>query len=67
MKQRKYKPGPEISTMVDLCHVLGRQEWVYLHKRPVHPSFLRNMSFNTLQAMTQRRVLRRTLENKEGV
>jgi len=59
-KQRphKFKPGAAVTSMSELDDRLSRREWMYFNDKPMHPAFLGNMSYWSLNVYLRKQMIR---------
>lgn len=48
---RKYRRGKLVNSYDELMKILDNGQWVFMGDKPVHPSFLVNLSVKKLKAM----------------
>jgi hypothetical protein len=61
--KRKFKRGQVIYSADALMAIFERNQYVYLHARPIHPAWLFSMQFRTVIQMMKAGVIREALPN----
>ena len=63
MKQRMYKPGKLLRTPMQVARATERGQWLYLHNRVTHPSWVYNMQLGTVVYFLKRGAIRLAVRN----
>ncbi len=64
-RKRMYRKGPAYMTLGSLVKDLYSDKWVYLHHRPIHPSWVKNFALTTIMGFLNHGSLSRAIKNKE--
>ena len=64
-RERKFRQGPLVSSVADVVLEMIQGRWMYLGKKPKHPSVMKNMSIATLDFFVRRNGIRYAIKNEE--
>jgi hypothetical protein len=65
MSEKRFSKGDKIILFSVLLEELGKNNWIYLRDRPIHPEMVKNMSLNTLMGAVQKGILYKAIDSKE--
>ena len=65
MRKNKYTPGEYIKTVQDLLRELEDNKYVYYRSRPLYPSFILHMNFETISGGIKFKLFRYAIETKK--
>ena len=67
MKKSKYKKGEVITTMDAVAQCYRSKQWIYLHDKPKHPSWIYNMTFATVDILLKAKRLHFAVKLEGGI
>ena len=65
-RQRMFREGEAIESLDELVRRLEQSEYCFYRHRPLHPNFIRNMSFGTVLGVVHGKRLSVAYRNEEG-
>ena len=67
MKNAKYEKGQVIKSMDEVAQCYRYKQWIYLHDKPKHPSWIYNMTFATVDILLKAKRLHFAINQKGGI